>query len=340
MVGQLDASIVAGLLLLVAILARHRLSPLVRSFLLLIALVRLVLPPWIRSPWSEAVVDVPPIDEARILIAWGLQWDVAMYAAAITTGVSVFLLARVVWTFATAERRWLASTEPLSIPLVERINDFACTSIVARPTFWGRSYGTARFHCRTYTPLGTTMAIEARLSRRGEGPLAVGLRRKLIILPESVLRLDDAAIGAVLAHEIAHHERRDLAWIALASALKAVAWFNPLAHVIARALVAAREDGTDDWAVSRTSNDPFAYAQALLQSARMVATPQPLGAAGAHPMGRRLQRLLDGHAAREGRLGVAGFGIILLAATAALPGAHLPSASDGEQRIIVVIERA
>ena len=94
-----------------------------------------------------------------------------------------------------------------------------------------------------------TTAVEVRLSRSGDGPLAVGLRRKLIILPESVLSLDSAAIEAVVAHEIAHHERRDLVWIALASALKAVAWFNPLAHLIARALVAAREDGTDDWAV-------------------------------------------------------------------------------------------
>jgi beta-lactamase regulating signal transducer with metallopeptidase domain len=165
----------------------------------------------------------------------------------------------------------------------------------------------------------------------------MGLRRKLIILPESVLRLDEAAIDAVLAHEIAHHERRDLVWIALASALKAIAWFNPLAHLVARALIAAREDGTDDRAVSRTSNDPFAYAQALLQSARMVATPQPSGSAGAHPMGRRLQRLLDGDAAREERLGVLGFIVILLAATAALPGAHMPSPSDREHRIVVVI---
>ena len=117
MVGQLDASIVAAILLSIALLARHRLSPGVRSSLLLIALIRLVLPPWIRSPWSEAVVDVPPIDEARSMIAWGLQWDVAMYAAAIVTVVSVFLLARIVWAFATAEQRWLARTEPLSIRL-------------------------------------------------------------------------------------------------------------------------------------------------------------------------------------------------------------------------------
>ena len=143
----------------------------------------------------------------------------------------------------------------------------------------------------------------------------------------------------MLAHEIAHHERRDLVWIALASALKAIAWFNPLAHLAARALIAAREDGTDDWAVRSTSNDPFAYAQALLQSARMVAAPQPFGAAGAHPMGRRLQRLLDGRTTREGKLGLPGLVIILLAATAAIPGAHMPSPSDGDDvRVVIVIK--
>jgi beta-lactamase regulating signal transducer with metallopeptidase domain len=309
MVGQLDASIIAGVLLLIAILARHRLSPRVRSFLLLIALLRLVLPPWIRSPWSEAVVDVPPIDEARTMIAWGLQWDLAMYAAAITTAVSVILLVRIAWTFATAERRWLAVTSPAPDWLQS-------LSIRLKPD--------------------TTCHI--RLIDEEMGPVALGLRRKLIVLPRSILHLDHQALKAVLAHEIAHHDRRDLVWIALASALKAIAWFNPLAHLISRALIAAREDGTDDWAVRRTSNDPFAYAQALLQSARMVATPQPLGAAGAHPMGRRLQRLLDGHAAREGKLGVLGFVIILLAAAAALPGAHMPSPSDQEHRIVVVIK--
>ena len=306
MVGQLDASIVAAALLLIVWLARHRLSPNLRSFLLLIALIRLVLPPWMRSPWSEAMVDVPPIDGARTMIAWWLEWDVAMYAAAITTAVSIFMLGRIAWTLATAGKRWVASTEPLPIRL----------------------------------KADTTVPLEVRLSRFGDGPLAVGLSRKLIILPESVLQLHAGAIEAVLAHEIAHHERRDLVWIALASVLRAIAWFNPLAHLIARELISAREDGTDDWAVTRTSNDPFIYAQALMQSARMVAARQPLGAAGAHPMVRRLQRLLDGHAAREGKIGVLGLVIVLLTATAALPGAHMPSPSGGDdERVVVVVIR-
>ena len=300
-VGQLDASLVAASLLAVAVLLRHRLSPTVRSAILLIALIRLVLPPWLRSPWSEALVDVPPLDDGRSWIAIGLQWDGAMVIAAITTLVSMFLIARIAWTFASAERRWISITDPGPGALAE--------------------------------------GGEVRLSRNGEGPLAVGLHRKLIVLPPSVLRLDREALDAVIAHEVAHHERRDLVWIAIAEVLRSIAWFNPLAHVIARALLASREDGCDDWAVRRTSNDPFTYARALLQSARMVAEPHPIGVAGAHPMGKRLQRLLDGNATREGRLGVFGVLVILLCGAAAIPGAHMPAENQDGERVVIVIRR-
>ena len=309
MVGQLDASIAAAILLAIALLLRHRLQPSVRAAILLIALIRLVLPPWVRSPWSEALVDVPPIDEARTMMVTGLESGVAMYAAAAMATVTLLLLARITWTFATANSRWIAATEATHIPVKA-------------------------------TTVGD---IEVRLSRGGDGPLAVGLRRKLIVLPPSALKLDADALDAVLAHEVAHHERRDLWWIGAAEILKAIAWFNPLAYPIARALVASREDGSDDWAVRQTSQDPFTYAHALLQSARMVAAPQPLGAAGAHPMGKRLQRLLDSGSARDGRIGLFGLAVIFVAAAAALPGAHMPAASDSDtdsQRIVIVIRRA
>src|SRR5688500_7274840 len=115
MVGQLDASIVAAMLLAIAVLLRHRLQPGVRSAILLIALVRLVLPPWLRSPWSEALVDLPPLDDGRMLITMGLYSDLAMYAAAAVSLVTLFLLARIAWTLVTAERRWIARTAATSI---------------------------------------------------------------------------------------------------------------------------------------------------------------------------------------------------------------------------------
>jgi beta-lactamase regulating signal transducer with metallopeptidase domain len=236
-----------------------------------------------------------------MLMAISLESDPVRVVAMITTLVTVVMLARVAWTFATAEQRWIDRTAAL-------------------PMFPGSG-------------------VEIRLSRSGDGPLAAGFFRKLIVLPESILRLDRAAVEAVIAHETAHHERRDLAWIAAAEVLRAIAWFNPLAHLAARALVAAREDGCDDWAVSRTSNDRFAYAQALLQSARVVAVPQPLGAAGAHPMGTRLRRLLDGNATRDRRLGIGGIVLLLLAAAAILPGAHTPDPDREDDRVVIVIRR-
>jgi bla regulator protein blaR1 len=299
--GQLDASIVAALLLMVAVLLRHRLSPSVRSIILLSAMLRLVLPPWLRAPWSEALVDIPPIDDGRMVIASVLQSDMAAMVAGFTSAVSMLLLLRVIWSFSMTEKRWLAATSA--------------------------------------APYGSIDGVEIRLSDANEGPLAVGLRRKLIVLPRSVTALDRAALDAVVAHELAHHRRHDLWWLAIAETARAIAWFNPLAHLIVRALVASREDGSDDWAVRKTSNDPFAYAQALLQSARMISSSHPIGVAGAHPMGTRLRRLLDARATREGRLGLAGWLVILVCAGAAVPAAHMPSIEQDNERIVIVIRR-
>ena len=290
-VGQLEATLAASLVLAVAVLFRHRIAPGIRSAMLLIALIRLALPPYLRAPWSEAAADAPLIDDARLLVAGALQSDMAMGVAACTTIVSIVLLVRLGLAYLKAEQA------------------------------------------------GGESGIRISISETNEGPMAAGLRRKTIIIPRSMLAHDTAALDAAIAHEVAHHERRDLWWLAAASMLTAIAWFNPLAHLTARALVASREDGADDWAVARTSNDPFTYAQALLQSARLVSVQQPSAAAAAHPMGWRLRRLLDTRARRDTRPGIAAVIAIVIAAAVALPGAHMPSLTDGVIRKVIVIRR-
>jgi len=312
MVGQIDASIAAAMLLAVAVLCRHRLSPHVRSAILLIALVRLALPPWLRSPWSEALVDLPPIDDTRMLAVEWLSPQLTTVLFTATMAITVGLLIRLAWQARVIARR---------LQLLDRAPDALC----------------ARVH-----ELAGHRQIDLRVSPT-EGPFASGVFRKIIVLPAPLVeRLDRVAMDAVLAHEVAHHERRDLWWLAAARVLTSVAWFNPLAHLVARALVATHEDGSDDWAVTHTSRDPFAYAHALLQSARLVATPHPLGTAGAHPMGPRLRRLLDGRAHRAGRLTIAGVVLVLVAAACALPGAHMPALDDQAERgddAVIVIKR-
>jgi len=311
MVGQIDASIAAAMLLAVAVLCRHRLAPQVRSAILLIALVRLALPPWLRSPWSEALVDLAPIDDTRMLAVEWLSPQLTTVLFTVTMAITVGLLIRLTWQVRVIARR-LQSLDRAPDALCERVHELA-----------GHRH------------------IDLRVSPT-EGPFASGVFRKIIVLPAPLVEgLDHVAMDAVLAHEVAHHERRDLWWLAAARVLTSVAWFNPLAHLVARTLVASREDGSDDWAVMHTSRDPFAYAHALLQSARIVAVPHPLGTAGAHPMGPRLRRLLDGRADSDARLTLAGAALILVAATLALPGAHMPTLDDPAERedAVIVIKR-
>jgi beta-lactamase regulating signal transducer with metallopeptidase domain len=312
LVGQIDATIVAVLLLAAVQLLRHRIPPAMRSWILLIALVRLALPPFVQSPWSEAAVDVPPVDEARGFIATLLQDDRFQYLFMFTVLVSLALLARLAWQVSSSGRRLRATTRLAPEWLQMRARNLA-----------------------------TTGSAEVRISESGDGPFAAGIRQRLIVLPAALVDgLDTGALDAALAHEIAHHERRDLLWIAAAKALQALAWCNPLAHVIARAIGAAREDGSDDWAVGHTSKDAFTYAHALLKSARMVARSDGgLLVAGAHPMGSRFRRLLDAGAARDRRIGVIGVVVILTVMAAALPGAHMPqlSSSDDDRRVVIVI---
>ncbi|MGE0864490.1 MAG: M56 family metallopeptidase [Vicinamibacterales bacterium] len=300
MVGQIDASIAAAALLAAAVFWRRRLSPKVRSAILLIAMISLALPPWLRSPWSEALVDLPPIDDTRLLAAEWLTPRLTVALFSIGLVVTAVLLIRLAWQTRAMARR-LQSLAPAPAALEARVNALACQA-----------------------------SIDLRVSP-ADGPFASGLVRKVIVLPAPLIDLlDHDAMDAVLAHEVAHHARRDLWWLAAGAVLKSVVWFNPLAHLIAGALVAAREDGSDDWAVTHTSRDPFSYAHALLQSARSMTMAPPM-AAGAHPMGPRLRRLLDERADRGHRLTPVGVFAILIAAAVALPGAHMPSLEDAAE---------
>ena len=311
-VGQIDATLVAAAVLAIAHWGRGRLSPTMRSAILLIALVRLALPPFIHSPWSEAASDLPPVDNARLAAAGWLQDDRAQMLFGLWLAVTLFLIARLVWQIQVGHRRVLATSQPAAGWLQDR---------AAR--------------------LATGIAPDIRVSVPGDGPFATGLLDRVIVLPACLADCrDEDALDAALAHEIAHHERRDLWWLAAARLLLAVAWLHPLAHLLARSIGRAREDGSDDWAVTRTSRDPFAYVEALLKSARAVSTTETQQLTlGAHPMSGRFRRLLDQNATRDRRIGALGLIAILVLTALAIPGAHTLQPRDDAERVVIVIRK-
>ena len=74
--------------------------------------------------------------------------------------------------------------------------------------------------------------VQVWTSLVAQGPLAVGVLRRQVILPADFhSRFSEAERELVLAHELAHHRRGDLIANMAALVLLSLHWFNPLAHI-------------------------------------------------------------------------------------------------------------
>src|SRR5262249_23697142 len=82
-------------------------------------------------------------------------------------------------------------------------------------------------------------------------PITLGVWSYTICLPpraESGLQPDE--LEALLAHELAHAERRDPAWLVACSVIEVLFFFQPLNRVCGEWLQDEAEYQCDDWAVA------------------------------------------------------------------------------------------
>ncbi len=98
-----------------------------------------------------------------------------------------------------------------------------------------------------------------------EGAFAVGLRRPAILLSQDLLQdLDADELEAILAHEVAHVEARDVQMVFTAGMLRDLLTWNPFAHVAYRRLSRDREIEADRRATTLTAR-PLSLASGLLK---------------------------------------------------------------------------
>jgi HEAT repeat protein/beta-lactamase regulating signal transducer with metallopeptidase domain len=137
-------------------------------------------------------------------------------------------------------------------------------------------------------------SVELLRGGRGQMPLVWGTRRPVILLPQECDSWAAPRRRAVLAHELAHIARRDVAVIVLGQLVCALHWFHPLAWWLERRLAAERERACDDAAVAH--GVPAAqYAEQLLQVAQTYGrkrTLAPVMAARSELEGR-IMAILD-----------------------------------------------
>ncbi len=170
-----------------------------------------------------------------------------------------------------------------------------------------------------------------------EGPLALGLLDRRIVVPAQFEQLYSPAERALaLAHERHHHRRGDILANHLALVVLALNWFNPIAWLAFPAFRADQELSCDAAISAEASAETRSdYARALVKSA----SPPGLIAAcplnGADQLKRRLNMLTHHRKDRRRLIGGTALTASLIAATMLLgaPGyANHPHPEEKEQR--------
>ena len=128
-------------------------------------------------------------------------------------------------------------------------------------------------------------------------PVALG-GGEIVLPPAALTDLDPAQQQSLLAHELAHLDRRDPEWLTFACLVERLFFLQPLNRLARVGQQEAAEYLCDDWAARRTgSGDPLAVC--LLKVAEWIgARPQPVPLAGMaeHPsqLIKRVHRLIEG----------------------------------------------
>jgi len=129
-------------------------------------------------------------------------------------------------------------------------------------------------------------------------PMARGLLRGEICMPRRAIHeLPSEHHEIILAHELAHLERRDPSWLLLARTIESLLFFQPLNRKARKLLQEVAEFRCDDWAVQQTGR-PITMARVLTELAEISLRSRgahlvPAMASDRSGLGRRITRLVD-----------------------------------------------
>ena len=133
-------------------------------------------------------------------------------------------------------------------------------------------------------------------------PVATGVFRPQIILPQEAMNWTLQRQQMVLAHELAHIQRRDVVWQLIAQVAAILYWYNPLVWVAIREMKLLREDACDDL-VLQSGVDPASYAMCLVDIAANLSQRTPTwicaSMAGSNSLESRVNSILNDQKPRQ-----------------------------------------
>ncbi|GEM_PF-4509191 len=178
---------------------------------------------------------------------------------------------------------------------------------------------------------GYESSIAILLSPRCHMPMAYGILRRRVVLPDEAEFWPEERVRAVLEHELAHIRRRDCLWQLLGQLARAMYWCNPLLWITYRQLLCESERACDDAVLARGAQASN-YAEHLMAIAT-AGRSDALLAAAAIAMARpttlegRLLAILDSARSRKRVSFITGVIVLLVLAGLAVPLAMLRAAN-------------
>lgn len=318
----LKATIVAGVFGALAWVVGRR-SPALRSALWCAGFGVLVLAPLLRTrapAWGTGLVQFPQ----RL---W--QQDVTAQVEAGAAAVAVGTLPWAMWLFVA----WLLVAVLL---LVRQVRDVRAALRLGRE---GADVDDARLrHCLggACAVIGVRRRVALRISGDVAGPVSLGWRRPVIVLPPESLAWPTDRLEAVLCHEVAHIRRGDWPALLVAEAIRAFHWFNPMVPWMVARFRTAQDEACDAAALDAGFR-PADYARHLVAVARSLrVAPRPgavLPMATGRGLDRRVRALFEARrrAGRTRPLAVSLLGTLALAFGLSLGGMNLWVCPDGGQ---------
>ena len=140
--------------------------------------------------------------------------------------------------------------------------------------------------------LGITRVVRYCECRQVNAPAVIGFIRPIVLLPMRALTgLSEAQLAAVIAHELGHIKRFDVAVNFLQVIAETLFFFHPAVWWLNNRIRADREDCCDDIAVA-ASGESVGYARALATMTGWRDAPAFAMAATGGPVATRIARLL------------------------------------------------
>ena len=115
--------------------------------------------------------------------------------------------------------------------------------------------------------------VQVLVSDQARVPMAFGIVRPTILLPESFLTWSQEAQEAVLLHEFSHIQRFDALWDLVSRLISIAYWFHPAVHFATWRLRQTRERATDRQVLAHGVS-PTVYATQLLDVATNASRSQ------------------------------------------------------------------